>query len=98
AAQNSKDAAAQKDGTGLVNTGWALVTAGQYDKGLAMMEQGLQRGGLKRPDDAKLHLAIAYLLAGQKAKAIEAFKTVQGNDGTADLARLWLIHAQRSSG
>lgn len=97
AAQNSKDAAAQKDGTGLVNTGWALVTAGQYDKGLPMMEQGVQRGGLKRPDDAKLHLAIAYLLAGQKAKAIEAFKAVQGDDGTADLARLWLIHAQRSA-
>jgi hypothetical protein len=95
--QNAKDAAAAKDGTPLVNVGFALVTAGQFDKGLMLMEQGIQKGAVKRPDDAKLHLAIAYLTAGQKAKAIQTFKTVQGSDGTADLARLWLIHAQRSS-
>jgi Tfp pilus assembly protein PilF len=62
------------------------------------MEQGLQKGGISRPEEARLHLAIAYLAAGQKAKAIAAFKAVQGGDSTADLARLWLIHAQRSSG
>ncbi len=74
-----------------------MASAGQVEKGLALMEQGIQKGGMSRPDEARLHLAIAYLAAGQKAKAIQAFKTVQG-DGTADLARLWLIHAQRSSG
>lgn len=96
-AQNARDAAAAKDGTPLVNTGYALVTAGQFDKGLSLMEQGFRKGDVKRPDDARLHLAIAYLNAGQKAMAIQAFKTVQGVDGAADLARLWLIHAQRSS-
>ena len=95
--QNARDAAAAKDGTPLVNVGFAMVTAGQFDKGLALMEQGIQKGAVKRPDDAKLHLAIAYLTAGEKAKAIQAFKTVQGSDGAGDLARLWLIHAQRSS-
>jgi len=95
--QNAKDAAAAKDGTPLVNVGFALVTAGQFDKGLMLMEQGIQKGAVKRPDDAKLHLAIAYLTAGQKAKAIQTFKTVQGSGGAADLARLWLIHAQRST-
>ena len=95
--QNARDAAAAKDGTPLVNVGFALVTAGQFDKGLTLMEQGIQKGDVKRPDDARLHLAIAYLDAGQKAKAIQTFKTVQGSDGAADLARLWLIHAQRSS-
>ena len=82
----------------LVNTGDVLVTMGRTDKGIALMEQGVQKGGLARPEDAKLHLAIAYLAAGQKAKAVATFKDVQGSDGTADLARLWLIHAQRSSG
>ena len=72
-------------------------TAGQSEKGLGLMEQGVKKGGLRRPEDAKLHLAIAYLAAGQKAKAIDAFKSVQGADGTADLARLWLIHVQRAS-
>jgi hypothetical protein len=49
------------------------------------------------PEDDRLHLAVAYFNTGQKAKAIQTFKAVRGSDGTADLARLWLIHAQRSS-
>ena len=72
-----------------------MVSAGQTEAGLALMEQGIQKGGISRPDEAKLHLAVAYLASGQKAKAIQAFQAVQG-DGTSDLARLWLIHAQRS--
>ncbi len=83
------------DGTALVNVGFVYVSDGQFDQGIALMEQGMQKGGLSRPDDAKLHLAIAYLAAGQKAKAIAAFRDVGGTDGTADLARLWSIHAQR---
>ena len=95
--QNETEAAAVKDGTDLINIGFAYVSNGQFDKGLSLMEQGIRKGGLKRPEDAKLHLGIAYLLAGQKAKAVQTFKTVQGQDGTADLARLWGIHARRSA-
>ena len=47
--------------------------------------------------DAKLHLAIAYLLAGDNAKAQATLKTVSGNDGTADLARLWALYARRKA-
>ena len=97
-AQNVKAAAAAKDGSGLLSTGYAMVCAGHYEQGIALMEQGIQKGGISRPEEAKLHLAIAYLAAGQKANAITAFKSVQGTDHTADLARLWLIHAQRASG
>ncbi len=96
--QSARDAGAAKDGRPLVTVGYAMVSAGQFDKGLALMEQGIQKGVGIRPDEARLHLGIAYLAAGQKTKAIAAFKAVQGGDGTADLARLWLIHAQRSTG
>jgi len=93
--QSVRAAAAAPDGTALVNVGFAYVSDGQFDQGIALMEQGMQKGGLSRPDEAKLHLAIAYLAAGQKGKAIAAFRDVGGTDGTADLARLWSIHAQR---
>jgi len=93
--EDAARAATQKEGTGFVNYGFTYVINGQFDKGLAMMEQGISKGGLKRPDDDRLHLGIAYLMAGQKAKAIEVFKTVQGTDGTAELARLWMLHAPR---
>ena len=93
--QSAKAAGAAKDGNALVNVGFAYVSAGQFDTGIPLMEQGIAKGGLRQPDEAKLHLGIAYLAAGQKANAVQTFKDVGGADGTADLARLWLIHAQR---
>ena len=94
-ADDERQALAAKDGNGLVNVGMNLVFNGQSAKGLQLMQQGIAKGGLKRPEDAKLHLAIAYLLAGDNVKAQAAFKTVSGNDGTADLARLWTLYARR---
>ena len=95
--QDDPQAAATKDGTALLNAGFNYVLHGSGGKGLEMMEQGMRRGGLKRPDDARLHLGYAYHVAGQNQKAIQAFKTVQGGDGTASLARLWILHLGRGS-
>ncbi len=92
--QGESQASAAKDGIGLVNIGYNYVLNGQHDKGLALMERGLAKGGLKRPEDARLHFGQAYLLAGQKARAVQVFRSVQGSDGTADLARLWALQAQ----
>lgn len=89
--QDDAQAAADKDGTPLVNSGLNYVMHGRADKGLAMIEQGLKKGGIRHPDDARLHLGYAYQLAGQRQKAVQAFKTVQGADGAAALARLWII-------
>lgn len=90
--QDDAQVAAGKDGTALLNTGFNYVLNGSGAKGLEMMEQGMRKGGLKRVEDARLHLGYAYHVAGQKQKAIQVFKTVQGADGTASLARLWVIH------
>jgi Tfp pilus assembly protein PilF len=83
-------AAADKDGNALVRIGLAYTGMGQYDKGIALMQQGIAKGGLKRANDANLHLGIALLRAGQKGRAMQAFKSVGGTDGAADLARLWM--------
>ena len=80
-----------KTGIGMVNIGYNYVINGQYDKGLALMEQGIAKGGLKSPEEAKLHLGMAYLKAGKRDKATETLKSVQGRDGSADFARLWLL-------
>ena len=96
-AANEKEALAAKSGDPLVAAGMNLVYSGQAAKGVQMMQQGIAKGGMKRLEDAKLHLGIAQLIAGDKAKAQATFKTVQGTDGTADLARLWMLHARRSA-
>lgn len=92
-AQRAADAAAAKDGNELVQVGYAYVTMGQVDKGLPMIEQGLAKGGLKRPDDARLRLGMALLQAKNRARASQVLRSVQGSDGAADLGRLWALHA-----
>ena len=95
-ADDEKQALAAKDGNDLVTIGMNQVFDGQKAKGLQLMQQGMAKGGLKRPEDAKLHLAIAQLNAGEPAKAQATLKTVSGNDGTGDLARLWALYARRA--
>lgn len=87
--EGDAQAEAAKTGGPLVNTGYHYVTNGKFEKGVAMMEAGIAKGGLKRPEDDKLHLGFAYLQAGNRVKAIQVLRTVQGNDGTAELAHLW---------
>ena len=88
------DAGAEKAATGdaLVNTGYNYVLNGKYERGLSLMEQGLHKGALKHPEEAKLHLGLAYSLAGDRAQALQMLRTVQGSDGAADLAHLWALY------
>jgi hypothetical protein len=79
------------DNDGLVALGYSLVQAGEADKGLKMMEAAIKSGKLKYPEDAKLHLGEAYAAAGKKQQAISTLKTVSGKDGTADLARYFIM-------
>lgn len=81
-----------KDGTGLVNLGYAYVTMDQFDKGISLMEQGIAKGGLKRADESKLRLAIAYAKAGRKPDAIKTFEGLKGNDGLTDLSKYWITY------
>jgi len=94
-AEDLRQGEAAKDGSALVDVGYNLVYDGQAAKGLRLMQEGIAKGGLKRPEDAKLHLAVAYLVAGDAAKAQSTLRTVGGNDGTADLARLWSLYARQ---
>ena len=85
---------AAKDGNAMVTLGYNLFTSGQVPKGIALMEAGIKKGDLKRPDDAKLRLGTAMIQSGQKAKGAQVLKSVQGSDGAQDLANLWVIFAR----
>lgn len=91
-------AAALKEGNDLVQIGYAYVTMGQGDKGIGLIEQGIAKGGLKRPEDAKLRLGVAMLKSGKaKAKAVQLLRSVQGTDGAADLGRVWALVSNQAS-
>lgn len=97
-ARDDPQSAAGKDGKAMISDGFNYVLHGKSDTGLGMIEKGVRDGrGVRRPEHVKLQMAYAYHLAGQKQKAIQVFKTVQGNDGAAALARLWVIRLGRAS-
>lgn len=88
---DARAVASGTDGNDLVQLGYAYVTLGQADKGISLIEQAIAKGGLKRPDDAKLRLGLALLQAGKKAKASQTLRGVQGQDGSADIGKLWAL-------
>lgn len=78
----------------LLNTGFNYVLRGQGEKGVVMMEAATKKGTLKRADEAELHLGIAQVMAGQKTRGIETLKGINGKDGSAEIARLWILIAR----
>lgn len=91
-ANHASEAANDKDGTSLVNVGVAMVSMGDVDKGIELIESGIKKGGLKRPEDAKLRLGMAMQQSPKlKAKATQTLRSVTGSDGVADIARLWIV-------
>ncbi len=93
AALPGREAEAQSshDGNLLTALGEEYASYGQYPKGVALMEAGLRKSGLRHPDDSRLHLGLAYMNAGQKPRAIAMFRTVGGKEGAAEIARLWMM-------
>src|SRR5690606_13809152 len=56
------EAAAQaRDGNALVRAGYAYVTMGEPARGIAMIERGIAKGALQRPEEARLRLGMALL-------------------------------------
>jgi hypothetical protein len=91
-AANAAEAEAQKTGDDLVKIGYTYVTFGEADKGIPLIEKGIAKGGLKHPDDAKLRLGMAQLQSAKtKNAAVATLRSVKGSDGSADIARLWLV-------
>jgi hypothetical protein len=91
-ARQATEAAAEKEGDGLVKVGYAWVSAGEVDKGLALIQQGIAKGQLKRAEEARLRLGMAQLQSPKtRAQAAQTLRSVKGTDGAAEIARLWTI-------
>ena len=94
-ADGEAEALKAKDGNAAIGLGLALSATGAHDRALPLMSQGMAKGGLRRADDARLHLGVAQWRAGKLEEAKRSFAAVQGTDGAADLARLWQLHLGR---
>ena len=86
-----------RDGNPWVNTGLNLALAGQAARGATLIAQGIEKGGLRQADAARLRLAYAHVLAGQKDTARTVLQSLTGTTPEALLARLWLLHLPAKS-
>ena len=91
-AESEAGALKGKDGNAAANLGLAVSGTGAHERGLALLLQGQAKGGLRRTDDALLHLGLVQWRAGKIDDAKRSFAAVQGSDGSADLARLWGLY------
>lgn len=81
-----------KDGNAALRLGFALSGMDQHERALSLMAAGIAKGGLRQPDEAQLRLGLAQVRAGKADEAQQSFAAVKGTDGSADVARLWLLY------
>ena len=62
----------------------------QNEKAISAISKGLSRGGVKRPDNARLVLGMAYFNTKQYAKAREAFEAAGRDNRSAKYAAQWI--------
>ncbi len=97
-AQEVKDAipametAAAKSDSGelYARLGNIYLDGDQYKKAIEAINKGLSRGGVKRPDNARLVLGMAYFNDGQYNKARDAFVRAGKDKRSEKYAKQWI--------
>jgi hypothetical protein len=92
---NESSARSAKDGNALVSLGLLETVDGNAQQGAQLIEQGIAKGGLKNPEEARLHLGFAQIKAGRDADALKSFQGVtSGPSGIVPIAHVWTLYAQ----
>lgn len=83
----------------IVANGIAQATGGRAEQGIALVEQGIAKGGLTKPEQARLRLGWLLAQEGRNDAAKKVFGELQASPGgVGELARLWLIRLDRPAG
>jgi len=87
----SSEAAAATNGNAYLTLGQLHLNNRNYDKAVEAIQSGIKKGGLTDADQAHVLLGIAYIKAGQKDHARQAFKAVKKDSKWNELAGLWTL-------
>ena len=85
-----KAAARSDEGELYARLGNIYLDGDQHKKAITAINKGLQKGGVKRPDNARLVLGMAYFNDKQYAKARDAFKAAGRDERSAKYAEQWI--------
>lgn len=74
--------------------GSVYLDGDQYDKAIEAINKGLERGGVKRPDTARLVLGMAHFNLEQYDQAREAFKAAGRDERSKQYASQWIRYME----
>lgn len=78
-----------KNGKSALSNGFNLVLNGRGADGIGLMKRGLELKDVRQPEEARMLLAYALYLGGDKIGARETLKGLSGEGPAAMLAQLW---------
>jgi tetratricopeptide (TPR) repeat protein len=68
-----------------------------YDRAIAALRKGIQKGGLEYSDQARIDLGVAYLKSGEVQRAHDTFAAVKADSEWRGLAELWALRANEAA-
>jgi tetratricopeptide (TPR) repeat protein len=87
-----KAAQLSDDGDLYARLGNIYLDAEQHQKAVDAITKGLERGGVKRPDNARLVLGMAYFNLDQYEKARDAFRAAGRDERSKKYATQWIAY------
>ena len=88
-----KAANASKSGDLLVKLGENLTGMGKAQDAINAIQAGIKKG-VTDANDAQMRLGQAYLAAGHKNDAVQAFNSVKGDPKAEMVAHIWSLYAR----
>lgn len=85
-----KAASLSDDGDLYARLGNIYLDADQNEEAIEAINKGLQRGGVKRPDNARLVLGMAYFNTNNYTKARDAFRAAGRDERSKKYADQWI--------
>ena len=87
-----KAAAKSDEGELYVRLGNVYLDGDQFAKAADSVSKGLKKGGVKRPDQARLVLGMAYFNLGEYNKARKAFRDAGKDERSEKYAKQWIAY------
>ena len=85
-----KAAAKSDEGELYVRLGNVYLDGDQFSKAADSVQKGLEKGGVKRPDQARLVLGMSYFNLGEYDKARRAFRAAGKDERSKSYSQQWI--------
>jgi tetratricopeptide (TPR) repeat protein len=81
-----------------VDIGRMYLSQRMYDRAIAALRKGIQKGSLENSDQTRIDLGVAYLKNGETKQARETFAAIKADSEWRSLAELWSVRANEAPG